>query len=76
MSIDAKPRHALGIAMKRKEDPRFLQGKGRFVEDVMLPNMLYLALVRSGGHRGRTAAELGVTRQGLTKLMTRLGIKN
>jgi DNA-binding NtrC family response regulator len=32
------------------------------------------ALVRSGGHRGRAAAELGVTRQGLTKLMTRLGI--
>ena len=27
-----------------------------------------------GGHRGRAAAELGVTRQGLTKLMTRLGI--
>jgi len=32
------------------------------------------ALVRSGGRRGRAAAELGVTRQGLTKLMTRLGI--
>jgi transcriptional regulator with PAS, ATPase and Fis domain len=32
------------------------------------------ALVRSGGHRGRTASELGVTRQGLTKLMVRLGI--
>jgi DNA-binding NtrC family response regulator/tetratricopeptide (TPR) repeat protein len=32
------------------------------------------ALVRTGGHRGRAAAELGVTRQGLTKLMTRLGI--
>ena len=32
------------------------------------------ALVRSGGHRGRAAAELGVTRQGLTKLITRLGI--
>ena len=32
------------------------------------------ALVRTGGHRGRTAAELGVTRQGLTKLMNRLGI--
>ena len=32
------------------------------------------ALVRSGGHRGRAAAELGVSRQGLTKLMTRLGI--
>jgi DNA-binding NtrC family response regulator len=32
------------------------------------------ALVRTGGHRGRAAAELGVTRQGLSKLMTRLGI--
>jgi DNA-binding NtrC family response regulator len=32
------------------------------------------ALVRTGGHRGRAAAELGVTRQGLTKLMNRLGI--
>ncbi len=32
------------------------------------------ALVRTGGHRARAATELGVTRQGLTKLMTRLGI--
>jgi transcriptional regulator with PAS, ATPase and Fis domain len=32
------------------------------------------ALVRSGGHRARAAAELGVTRQGLTKLIARLGI--
>ena len=32
------------------------------------------ALVRTGGHRTRAAEELGVTRQGLTKLMTRLGI--
>jgi len=34
------------------------------------------ALVRTGGHRGRAAAELGVTRQGLSKLMTRLGISS
>jgi len=32
------------------------------------------ALVRAGGQRTRAAAELGVTRQGLTKLMARLGI--
>jgi DNA-binding NtrC family response regulator len=32
------------------------------------------ALVRTGGHRSRAAEELGVTRQGLTKLMARLGI--
>jgi len=34
------------------------------------------ALVRSGGHRLRAAIELGVTRQGLTKLMSRLGISD
>jgi transcriptional regulator with PAS, ATPase and Fis domain len=33
------------------------------------------ALVRTGGHRTRAAQELGVTRQGLTKLMARLGIR-
>jgi len=33
------------------------------------------ALVKSGGHRGRAADQLGVTRQGLTKLMARLGIE-
>jgi len=32
------------------------------------------ALVRTGGHRARAASELGVSRQGLTKLMARLGI--
>jgi DNA-binding NtrC family response regulator len=32
------------------------------------------ALARAGGHRGRAAAELGLSRQGLTKLMARLGI--
>ncbi|HXE79220.1 MAG TPA: sigma 54-interacting transcriptional regulator, partial [Vicinamibacterales bacterium] len=32
------------------------------------------ALARAGGDRGRAAAELGVTRQGLAKLMGRLGV--
>ncbi|MGB7220353.1 MAG: sigma 54-interacting transcriptional regulator [Vicinamibacterales bacterium] len=34
------------------------------------------ALARNGGRRARAAAELGVTRQGLTKLMARLGIRD
>jgi len=34
------------------------------------------ALARTGGHRGRAAADLGLSRQGLTKLMTRLGISD
>ncbi len=32
------------------------------------------ALVRTGGHRTQAAAELGISRQGLTKLLARLGI--
>lgn len=32
------------------------------------------ALARAGGHRARAAAELGITRQGLAKLVARLGI--
>ncbi|MGE3512059.1 MAG: sigma 54-interacting transcriptional regulator, partial [Vicinamibacterales bacterium] len=32
------------------------------------------ALVRNGGHRARAACELGLSRQGLTKLMARLGV--
>jgi carbon-monoxide dehydrogenase large subunit len=47
MSVDANPRHAIGHRMKRKEDPRFIQGKGHYVDDVTRPGMLYLSLVRS-----------------------------
>jgi transcriptional regulator with GAF, ATPase, and Fis domain len=32
------------------------------------------ALAKAAGHRGRTASDLGVSRQGLAKLMQRLGI--
>ena len=41
------PRHALGLPMKRKEDPRFIRGRGRYVDDITLPNMLWMALVHS-----------------------------
>ena len=37
----------MGHSMKRKEDARFLQGKGTFVDDVKLPGMLYMDIVRS-----------------------------
>ena len=33
--------------MLRKEDPRFLRGNGTFVDDVRLPGMLHLAILRS-----------------------------
>ena len=37
----------LGHSVKRKEDERFIRGKGTYVEDVKLPGMLYLELLRS-----------------------------
>ena len=37
----------MGHAVKRKEDPRFLRGKGTYVDDIDLPGMLYLDIVRS-----------------------------
>ena len=37
----------MGHRMKRKEDPRFIQGGGKYVDDVKLPNMVYMDIVRS-----------------------------
>jgi carbon-monoxide dehydrogenase large subunit len=37
----------MGHSLKRKEDPRFIRGKGTYVDDVQLPGMLYLDIVRS-----------------------------
>jgi aerobic carbon-monoxide dehydrogenase large subunit len=37
----------VGQAMKRKEDPRMITGRGRYTEDIYLPGMLYAAIVRS-----------------------------
>src|SRR5215471_9972804 len=36
-----------GKSIKRREDPRFITGKGRYVDDVKLPGMTYAAFVRS-----------------------------
>ena len=33
--------------MKRKEDVRFVRGKGRYIDDINLPNMLHAAILRS-----------------------------
>jgi carbon-monoxide dehydrogenase large subunit len=37
----------MGHSLRRKEDPRFIRGKGTYVDDVQLPGMLWLDLVRS-----------------------------
>jgi aerobic carbon-monoxide dehydrogenase large subunit len=37
----------MGHSIKRKEDPRFIRGQGHYVDDIQLPGMLYLDIVRS-----------------------------
>src|SRR2546428_7082171 len=37
----------VGSSAKRADDPRLLTGRGRYVDDVTLPRMVHVALVRS-----------------------------
>src|SRR3989442_1578314 len=37
----------IGQSVKRKEDARFIRGRGNYVDDVKLPGMLYLDIARS-----------------------------
>lgn len=37
----------IGCSRKRREDPRFIQGKGNYVDDITMPGMLFGAMVRS-----------------------------
>src|SRR4030095_15893583 len=37
----------MGHSVKRKEDARFIRGKGNYVDDVRLPGMIWLDIVRS-----------------------------
>jgi carbon-monoxide dehydrogenase large subunit len=37
----------MGHSVKRKEDPRFIRGKGTYIDDLNLPGQLWLDIVRS-----------------------------
>jgi aerobic carbon-monoxide dehydrogenase large subunit len=48
MTTEARPEiRGLGHSVKRIEDARFVQGRGNYVDDVVLPNMLHMAILRS-----------------------------
>jgi aerobic carbon-monoxide dehydrogenase large subunit len=47
MSTEATEIQGIGHRVKRKEDDRFLRGKGTYVDDVKLPGMLHMAVLRS-----------------------------
>jgi aerobic carbon-monoxide dehydrogenase large subunit len=47
---------AIGVSVKRKEDPRLLTGRGKYAADVRLPGLLRAAVLRSPHPHARIAA--------------------
>ena len=47
MKLDEVKIGGLGASRKRVEDNRFLRGKGNYVDDVVLPGMLHMEVLRS-----------------------------
>ena len=45
--METAPSHTIGDRMLRKEDGRFVRGKGNYVDDVQLQGMLHSAILRS-----------------------------
>src|SRR4029450_9866451 len=46
----------MGHSMKRKEDPRFIRGQGRYVDDIKLPGMVHLDIWRSPFQHAKSQA--------------------
>src|SRR5919197_3575383 len=47
MSVEVQPHGGIGDSFPRKEDARFLRGKGNYLDDISLPGMLHMAILRS-----------------------------
>jgi aerobic carbon-monoxide dehydrogenase large subunit len=47
VSSTAHMHGGIGESIKRKEDARFLHGKGNYLDDTILPGMLHMAILRS-----------------------------
>ena len=47
MAVDTPPKGFIGESIKRKEDDRFIRGKGNYVDDITLPGMLHMSILRS-----------------------------
>jgi DNA-binding NtrC family response regulator len=66
----ALPAAIARVAIDSGGDVTLEEARRRFEE-----RFVKAALARAGGHRGRTAAALGLSRQGLSKLLDRLGVE-
>jgi aerobic carbon-monoxide dehydrogenase large subunit len=55
--VQDPPERPIGYgSLRRKEDARFIRGRGQYVDDVQLPGMLHLAILRSPMAHARITA--------------------
>jgi len=47
MATDTNEIRGIGHSVKRKEDDRFIRGRGNYIDDITLPGMLHMAILRS-----------------------------
>src|SRR5213082_4204715 len=47
MAVETPLKGNIGDSIRRKEDDRFILGKGNYLDDVVLPGMLHMAINRS-----------------------------
>src|SRR6202163_133116 len=47
MAVETPLKGNIGDSIKRKEDDRFIRGKGNYLDDISLPGMLHMAINRS-----------------------------
>jgi aerobic carbon-monoxide dehydrogenase large subunit len=63
MAEAVQPTPYIGRSLRRREDYKFLTGKGRYVDDIKLPGTLYLAILRSPhAHARITSIDLSAAR--------------
>ncbi len=54
----------LGSPIKRREDPRLITGQATYVDDIKLPGMVHMAVLRSPyGHARITSIDTDAARQ-------------
>ena len=69
---------AVGQAVRRVEDERFLKGEGRYVDDIVLENMVHAAFVRSPFAHAKIGAidtSVAADMPGVIKVLTYKDVK-
>src|SRR5438309_4314480 len=47
MAVETRPHGGIGESRKRTEDARFIRGQGNYLDDIVLPGMLHMVILRS-----------------------------